>query len=165
MTSGLVHSRALAEHATTASLGDQEVRRGVVLGDTQGSRRQCLLRPSCQQAAAGGTAGVGDEVDVHAPVRDLDSCFCCCGGRSVGLAQRLRDEKRRGATVEDGVRLAQRAQRELDGLRGGAIAGDYGRGAGVLKLSLKVGLRHQSGPSCPRPPSDRPLPRLRCTPH
>lgn len=163
VTFGSVHSRELAEHATTARLGDREVRRGAVVHRTQGSRRRCPPRPGCLQAAAGGIAGDGDEVAVHAPVRDHGSCFCCCGGRSVGLAQQLRDGTRRGAMLEDGVRLAQRAQRVLEVLRGGATVGDYGRGVEVLRQSLRGGYpcSPRSGPSCPRP---RRSPRLRCSP-
>lgn len=142
MTSGWVHSRELAEHAPTANLGDQEVRRGAVV-HRKGSRRRCLPRPSCQRVAVGGTAGDGDAVGVHAPVRHHGSYFCCCGGRNVGLAQQRRDGKRRDAIGEDAVQLVQREQRELEELRGGAVGDCDQRGAEVLRQSPRAGLQHQ----------------------
>lgn len=141
MTSGWVHSRELAEHATTVRLGDPELRRGAVV-HRKGSRRRCLPRPSCQQVAVGATAGDGDVAVVHAPVEDHDSCFCCCGERSVGLAQELRDGMRRGAIGEDGARLAQTEQRGLEELRDVAVDDDQ-RGAEVLRQSPRAGLQHQ----------------------
>jgi hypothetical protein len=140
MTSGWVHSRVLAEHATTASLGDLGVRRGAE-GHRKGSRRRCLP-PSCQQVAVDATAGDGDAVGVHAPVRDHGSCFCCCGGRSVGLAQRLRDGKTHGAIGGDGVRLAQTEQRELEEQRGVAVDGVQ-RGAEGVRQNPRAGLQRQ----------------------
>lgn len=61
--------------------------------------------------------------------------------------------------VEGGLRLAQRAQRELEALeaRGGAIDGD---GRGEVSKPLTAEPRPQSDPSSPPPRCRRP----RCTP-
>lgn len=141
MTSDWVHSRELAEHATTVRLGDPEVRRGAVV-HRKGSRHRCLPRPSCRQVAVGATAGDGDAAVVHAPVEDRGSCFCCCGERSVDLAQELRDGMSCGVIGEDGAQLAQTEQRVLVELHDVAVD-DGQRGAEVLKQSPRVGLQHQ----------------------
>lgn len=147
-----MHSRGQAGRATTARWGGQGVRRGAVGEDSRGNRHQCLLLPSYQQAAGGWTGDAGAEGDRAQPIQGLDSCFCCAGP-SAGRARGQRDVKRHGATGEDGLRLAQTAQRgrAARGARGGAPGG--GERAGGARPSPMAGSRPRSGPSCsPRRP-------------
>ena len=143
------HSRGQAGRATTARWGGPEERRGVVVEDNRGSRHQCLLLPSFDQAAGERTGDGGAEDGVRAePIQGHDSYFCCAG-RSAGQARGRRDVKRRGATGdEDGLRLAQKAQQGLEAQEGRDDVIDGDERAVASRPSLRAGSRPQSGPSC-----------------